>query len=210
MSSHRILHLFKSRQTLMALLGAMGYVVDGYDKFSITEVDTMNANAQMDMLVSHATDGSKIYVRYHVTDKATGAKLQKLEDMVHDIFEKHELQKETDTLMVVVDDEPNDSSRLKQQKWYEQEGLFVVVHALARLQFNLLDHVLVPAAVRLSPEDTAAFRLAYHVQDNSQLPEIKRFDPLALAICLRPGQVCRLTRKSPTAMVTHYYRLCVA
>jgi len=42
-----------------------------------------------------------------------------------------------------------------------------------------------------------------------QLPEVSRFDPHSLAMCLRPGEVCQYERKSPTAMKTDYYRVCV-
>jgi len=42
-----------------------------------------------------------------------------------------------------------------------------------------------------------------------ELPEISRFDPMALAICLRPGQICTFDRKSPTALVTEYFRICL-
>jgi DNA-directed RNA polymerase subunit H (RpoH/RPB5) len=43
----------------------------------------------------------------------------------------------------------------------------------------------------------------------SEFPEISRFDPLALALFLRPGRVCRLVRNSPTALASEYYRVCV-
>jgi len=40
----------------------------------------------------------------------------------------------------------------------------------------------------------------YHLKHLKELPEISRFDPMALAICLRPGQICTFDRKSPTAL----------
>ena len=41
------------------------------------------------------------------------------------------------------------------------------------------------------------------------LPEISRFDPQALAIALRPGQVAKFTRTSATALTSLYYRICI-
>jgi DNA-directed RNA polymerase subunit H (RpoH/RPB5) len=41
------------------------------------------------------------------------------------------------------------------------------------------------------------------------LPEISRFDPLALAIALRPGQVAKFIRNSATALHQDYFRICV-
>jgi DNA-directed RNA polymerase subunit H (RpoH/RPB5) len=49
----------------------------------------------------------------------------------------------------------------------------------------------------------------YNLKSKSQLPEISRFDPIALLICLRPGQICEITRKSPTSITSLYYRICV-
>ena len=43
----------------------------------------------------------------------------------------------------------------------------------------------------------------------NQFPEIERFDPQALALSLRPGQVVRIQRDSVTALNTIYYRVCL-
>ena len=45
--------------------------------------------------------------------------------------------------------------------------------------------------------------------NEKQWPEISRFDPVAQAIGLRPYQLCKIYRKSPTASVSIYYRLCI-
>ena len=45
--------------------------------------------------------------------------------------------------------------------------------------------------------------------NDSQLPEISRYDPVALVIGLRPGEVCKIIRPSPTAITTEYFRLCI-
>ena len=45
--------------------------------------------------------------------------------------------------------------------------------------------------------------------DTNQLPEISRFDPQALAMCMRPGQVCKFERESSTALFYNYFRICV-
>ena len=49
----------------------------------------------------------------------------------------------------------------------------------------------------------------YSLKDVKQLPEISRFDPQALAMCLRPGQICSLNRDSVTALNYKYYRYCI-
>ena len=47
------------------------------------------------------------------------------------------------------------------------------------------------------------------IKDKSQLPEISRFDPHALVVGVRPGNICLIQRSSLTALKTNYYRVCV-
>ena len=48
----------------------------------------------------------------------------------------------------------------------------------------------------------------YKIINEKQLPEISRFDPVASAIGLRPGELCEITRPSTTSITSKYYRLC--
>jgi DNA-directed RNA polymerase subunit H (RpoH/RPB5) len=49
----------------------------------------------------------------------------------------------------------------------------------------------------------------YYLKDISLLPEISRFDPLALVLLLRPGQVIKMNKTSVTAMSCESYRVCL-
>jgi DNA-directed RNA polymerase subunit H (RpoH/RPB5) len=49
----------------------------------------------------------------------------------------------------------------------------------------------------------------YHIDEDEQFPTISRFDPVAQAIGLRPGELCEIVRPSKTAITTLYYRMCV-
>ena len=49
----------------------------------------------------------------------------------------------------------------------------------------------------------------YNLQNLKKLPEINRFDPQALAMSMRPGQVGMLKRESVTALDYNYYRICI-
>ena len=76
--------------------------------------------------------------------------------------------------------------------------------------YNVLDNDLVPEHIIISAEAKKQLAQEYNIVKESQWPEISRFDPAALAIGLRPGQVAEIIRKSPTALETKYYRLCVS
>jgi DNA-directed RNA polymerase subunit H len=69
--------------------------------------------------------------------------------------------------------------------------------------------VLVPPATILSKQEVDKLFIQYNLKSNVDLPEISRFDPQALALCLRPGEVIKIIRKSDTALEYVYYRACV-
>ena len=48
-----------------------------------------------------------------------------------------------------------------------------------------------------------------NIVDNSKIPEISRFDPVAIAIGLRPGDICEIIRPSITSITGTYYRYCI-
>jgi DNA-directed RNA polymerase subunit H (RpoH/RPB5) len=92
---------------------------------------------------------------------------------------------------------------------YSNEGIFTVVHSLKRLQFNILKHDLVPKHTILDETALTEFRNKYGVNNNAKIPDISRFDPVALAIGMRPGEVCHIQRRSKIAVFGDYYRVCV-
>jgi DNA-directed RNA polymerase subunit H (RpoH/RPB5) len=93
---------------------------------------------------------------------------------------------------------------------WEKDQIFIVIHSLDRLQFNILEHQYVPEHVVLSESEQDAVVRKYNITDMKQLPSISRYDPVALAIGLRPGQICKITRPSKTSVTSLYYRYCIA
>ena len=67
---------------------------------------------------------------------------------------------------------------------------------------------MVPSHLILDDKEKDEVKQRYNVTKDSEFPEISRFDPVAKAIGLRPGELCEITRSSPTAVQTKYYRLC--
>ena len=41
------------------------------------------------------------------------------------------------------------------------------------------------------------------------IPEISRFDPVALALLMRPKQICKIIRSSKTSITSDFYRICI-
>jgi len=214
-SNNRVLQIYNSRNTILELLRSnYQYNIDEYKGFSINEIDAMIHSNQLDMLLTHTGDGKentvasfKTYVKYYIKSTLNEHALQPI---LEDLFILTDTLNAKDTLIVILDGEPNDSLKTHLKYKFSHDGIFVVVHNIKRLQFNLLEHNLVPSNIRiLNTKEIETIMEKYHLKHLKELPEISRFDPMALAICLRPGQICSFDRKSPTSLITTYYRICI-
>jgi DNA-directed RNA polymerase subunit H (RpoH/RPB5) len=206
-NSNRILSLYKSRNNILEILETLGYKISDYSGFSINEIDAMFVNQQLDMLLTHKSLPVKTYVKYFLTSKQM--RPQNLDDIIEDLFVIENVLTKTDTLVIIMEEEPNETLLTKLKYLYDHDGVFVVVHNIQRLQFNILKHKLVPQTSILSIEQVSELKVKYNLKELTQLPEISRFDPVALAIGLRPAQVCKILRSSATALEYEYYRICV-
>lgn len=196
-----LVSMYNSRQTLIDVMQGRGYDVSSYNNFNINEVEAMAKNNQLDMLMKSPHHSA--YVKYLLSKSAV--RLTAIDELVEDLFEIEAVLTKKDTLIIVVNDEPNDSMVAKLRYLFDHRGVYVVVHNIKRLQRNILKHLLVPPHSIV--EDVQ--KIDYSIKDLTQLPEISRFDPIALLIELRPGQVCKIDRKSITSSESTYYRYCV-
>jgi len=206
-NSNRILTLYKSRKTILEHLDNLDYETKEYVGFSINEIDTMHVNKQLDLLINHKSNDKKVYVKYYLDAKQL--RPANLDNIIEDLFVIDNVLTKNDTLIIITEDEPNDTIINKIKYLFDSEGVFIVLHNIQRLQFNILQHALVPTTVILNDAEIEEMKRKYNIKSLQQLPEISRFDPMALAICMRPGQVCMIFRNSATALSYTYYRICI-
>ena len=219
-TSSLISQVYKSRSVILELLKKQGYDVSEYDGFSVNEVNTMKTNNQLDMIlekkeikeVSNNTSEStpenknkKIYIKYYL---AKALRPNNLQEMIDDLFTVEEVLTKNDTLFVVVKDEINETMTNTVKHIWESEKIFIVLEPLKRLQFNILEHILVPYHRVLSEQEKINIKQRYNIINDNQFPDISRFDPVAQAIGIRPGEVCEIVRPSKTAILAPYYRIC--
>ena len=198
--------LYKSRKNLIKQLKYRGYQTDSVDTFSINEIHIMNENDQLDFTVTNEKD-EKVHVKY-VLGKAV--KDKDIYDSIEELFELEEvLDKKTDQLLIVSKSEPNDTIVKFITNLFKSEGYFVTIISVKRLLFNILQHTLVPEHRIMTTEEKTDIKKKYNITDDTQFPEISRFDPVATVLGVRPGQVCEITRKSSTALESKYYRVCI-
>lgn len=206
-NSNLILSLYKSRNTIVELLEYQGYNIDNHMTFSINEIDAMYKNKQLDFLVTHQNNNTKTYIKYFLDSKQI--KPNVLDEFIDELFHIETVLTKNDTLLIIVEDEPNDTIITKVKYLYDKMGIFVVLHRITRLQFNILNHNLVPKCEILDDEEVQQLQKTYNIIDIKKIPEISRFDPQALAMSLRPGQICKFDRNSATSMNYTYYRICI-
>jgi DNA-directed RNA polymerase subunit H (RpoH/RPB5) len=212
-SSILISHIYKSRKIVLELMQKQGYNVNDYANFSINEVNSMKQNNQLDMLLEKSDEHvtaenpkNKIYIRYYLSARPAAKNIQ---EMIDDLFILTETLKKTDTLFIIIKDDPNETLINELKHIWESEGIFIIVESIKRLQFNILEHILVPPHRVLAESEVIEVMKKYNVVNKTQFPDISRFDPVARVIGLRPGQLCHIIRPSKTAIETNYYRICV-
>jgi DNA-directed RNA polymerase subunit H (RpoH/RPB5) len=204
--SGQIIEIFNSRQTILDLLEKQQhYDVSQYKDFGINEVNTLYQTKQMDMLLTNPKSGKKIYVKYHL---GKGIRPVNLFEYVEDLFTLEEILTKRDDLIVIMKDEPNETIRKTLMNIWEQEGIFIIVINIKRLQYNIMNHQLVPPHMVLSPEEAAEVKTKYNILDDSQIPDISRFSPVSQVVGIRPGELCRILRPSKTAIKAEFYRIC--
>jgi len=211
-SSTLISYIYNSRINLIKLMQNLDYNVKDYESFTNSEVNSMFQNKQLDLLLeknqedSKTKRKSKIYIRYYL---AKTFRPQNIQEIIDDLYNLEEILTKEDILLIITKDEPNETLVNAVKHIWEQDGIFIVIQSIKRLQFYILDHILVPSHRILTDEEAEQVKMKYNITENTQLPEISRFDPVALAVCVKPGQICEIIRPSKTAIQSKYYRVCV-
>ena len=201
--------IYNSRKHMLDLMKKQNYNVDEYSNFSINEVNSMLQNNQLDIKLEKNTKENKAYIHYYLGKTAKTITAKNLQDMIDDLFVVEEILTNNDTLFIILKTDINETITNVLKNIWEKDGIFIVIINIQRLQFNILEHSLVPPHRILSNEELEEVKIKYNIHKLSQLPEISRFDPVAQVIGIRPGQVCEIIRSSKTAVNTKYYRVCI-
>ena len=209
-TSTLISDIYKSRKTLIEQLKSQNYNTTDYQDFSINEVNTMKINEQLDMLlnkkdVKEGEHVKKIYVKYYLAKTLKPANIQ---EMIDDLFIVEEILKKEDTLLIVVKDEVNETMIQYIEHIWETDRIFIILIPLKRLQYNVLEHILVPKHRVLNEAEKISIKKKYNIMNDDEFPKLDRTEPVAKAIGIRPGEVCEIIRPSKTAIEGFYYRIC--
>jgi DNA-directed RNA polymerase subunit H (RpoH/RPB5) len=203
MTSHSIAtaNIYKSRKILLDQLETRGLDVSEYRDFTMDEIHILYEKDQLNMYIDNS-----VFVKYHLTKVPN-------ETVIYDDIETlYTLEKKLNTqgqLIYIIKGDPNDGLLEVVRQVFIQQGIFITIYNMERLLFNILNHSLVPKHTILSDEDKLKVMAKYNMKNEREFPEISRFDPVAVAIGLRPNQLVHILRPSKTAIYTDYYRFCV-
>ena len=195
--------IYNSRNHLLAILKTRGYDVSEYDGYNIGHVGTMAEKGQLDLLLSGPE--KKIFVKYSLESKPN---LAVVIDEFFKAAEDEPILRLEDDLFIIIKDEVNDSMMELMDHIWDTQRIYISVINVNRLQFNLLKHHDVPEFTVLTEVEKDQLLAKYNVT-LKQLPEIRRFDPVAVVLGLRPESVCRIKRDSKAALSANNYRVCI-
>jgi DNA-directed RNA polymerase subunit H len=179
----------------------------------VNEIHAMYTNKdvpkQLDMICSsnvEMTQQKKVYVKYHL---GKTLRVENIQDYIDDLFHIEKLlDSKTDTLIIIIKQEINQTLMNILNEFWDKNKVFIIIFTLERLLFNILQHQYVPKHTILNEDEKTDVIKKYNILDVKQLPDISRFDPVAQAIGMRPGDICCIERPSKTAIISKYYRHC--
>ena len=199
--------IYNSRNNLLKQLKSQNYDVSDYENINMMEIGIMARAELLDMVLENKDENKKCYVKYFI---GKSLRHMHINEYIEDLFvEQLILDKETDDLIIIVKDEPNDTLIRALKDIWEQNKYYIRVISRKRLQFNILEHNYVPEHIIISEEEKQQLFIEKNISSEKELPEISRFDPVALILGIKPGQVCKIIRNSRTAIDSIYYRICI-
>ena len=206
MSSSEISSIYKSRNIILELMERQNYKIDEYLGFSINEVNIMVNTKQLDMLLANKINEKKKKIKYFLNKSL---RTNYIDEMVEDLFFTEEVLTKNDTLIVITKEEINETIQTHLKQVWEEEKVYIIVLNIKKLQFNILNHTLVPPQRIMEPEEVEIIKKKYNIMDNTQWPEISRFDPVMMVLGIRPGEICEIIRPNKCSIVEKYYRMCM-
>jgi DNA-directed RNA polymerase subunit H (RpoH/RPB5) len=222
--SSEILHIaetiYRGRKVLLEMLESRGFDISAYTNYNQDDINIMlNAFSEktrdsaelgpLDIFVTHKTDGTRTYVKYRL-DKFKVSK--QLELTIDEIF-KTKLELKDNLILMMLDrvlfKNPKEN-RVEEyvNKYFIKHKYFIQIYGLDNMLFNISKHQMVPKHEIISKDELKAIISEHHIEHLKNFPTIRREDPMAKFIGLRPGQVCRITYPSMASCEYVKYRLC--
>lgn len=218
--------VYNSRGHLLEMLEDRGYDTTTLKSYTEDEIKIMldghnngkfgnlSERGPLDILLEKNAGtpaAEKIYVKYKLDDRFKSTNT--LTTQINEIFENILTTKDTliilniaRVLMKVGVKDKVDEEYVNHL--YASKNYFVQLYGLENFLFNVSRHSQVPHHRVLSKQEVANLLEEYNCTVKN-LPTIKRDDPQAKYIGLRPKQACEIMYNNVTSGITKKYRYCV-
>lgn len=201
--------LFKSRKIILEMIADRGYDTTKLQNYSLNEIDLMysnhpKTNKEISPLDITITNTDKIFAKYILTPRIRISNIQTIIDSIIEDFN------ENDTLLLIIRDKITSETALEEffEKIYKEKKIFIQYFYIDTLTFNVTKHSFVPLHEILSEDDKPKLIDNLNIVSLNKLPKIKKTDPIAKYYGMKINDICRISRKSETAGIYYYYRLC--
>lgn len=205
-NSNNTVSVQKARNNLLKILKTRGFNVEDYEGFSVNDIHSLIVNNTLDLYIENNEKNKKVYVKFYNLEKTI--RPSNIYELVEQIFNIENILNKSDDLIIIVKDEPNDSLIKTLQQIYEHDNIFISLIFIDRLQFNILEHKLVPKMKVLNDKEKELIKEKYNVSEDKDFPSVSRFDPPSIVLGLRPGQLLEIERNSNTSINSKFYRIC--
>jgi DNA-directed RNA polymerase subunit H (RpoH/RPB5) len=217
-------YVFKSRKHILEMLDDRGFDVSDINNYTEDEIKVMLNNHRigkyegkseigpLDIFLSkkNGDDIEKIYVKYRLDDRFK--KTTNLQTQINEVFETLLNTKDTFIILNIGrvllkasnKDKPDEDFM---NHLYITKGCFVQLFGLENFLFNVSRHHFVPKHRILSKKELQDILAKFNCTVKN-LPTIKRDDPQAKYLGLRPKQVCEITNINISSGTSIRYRLC--
>jgi DNA-directed RNA polymerase subunit H (RpoH/RPB5) len=217
--------IFLSRSIILEMIKNRGFNIDDYSSFTKDDIFNLynqfnqkiaisNELGPLDILVKKTNEEGqeeKLFVKYKLDDKFK--KNKSLEQQIISIFD-YPLTK--NDCLIIINYEAIEFKPTKKESnverfndfMYTNYGYFIQLYGIKNLLFNISKHFSVPKHEYISNKEVQEILLKYNIKINN-FEEIRREDPQAKYIGLRPNQVCKITRPSTSSIYSIIYRRCI-
>ncbi len=218
-------YIYKSRNVIITMLQERGFNVDDYSSYSKDDLNTLfvqgnskiyisGETGPLDILVKKKNEGGNeetLFVKYRL-DKFK--KTKSLEQQILDIYDST-LKKEDTLIIIHLDNiyfkptKKESNVELFTDDLYSNYGYFIQLYGIKNLLFDIRKHFTVPEHKLITKKEQAELFIKYNIKKDRNFPTIRREDPQAKFIGLKPGEICHILKPSLTNIYVNYYRLCV-
>lgn len=204
--------IYKFRNTLLQYLDNRNYDISDYDSFSYQEIIEMCAQDQLDFIVEKKNkkkSNKKIFVKHMLSSS-----LPKIRDLINELYDtgkdipSYLNVKNNDEVIFVISGKISKNLKQYKNKLFNNNNIFISFYNYKNHIYNILNHSFVPKHVKLTDKEKSELIEKFNITNMKNLPEISVYDPVAIRIGLRPGDICKIYRDSTTSIITKYYRYC--